>query len=189
MSDLKYQNPFPAPKRFITTHNSDGKAIIDSTYGEEMPITVIKGGEVDFGLGFTTSSFPVSFDDDKDLSTYAGHLKTGPGIAVPTGTVMRVVTMAPGHVSPMHRTSSLDYGVVLEGECELVLDSGETRLMKRGDTSVQRGTNHAWRNASSTEWCRMLYVVIGAEPAKVGGKALEEDTNGAEQGQTGDLKK
>ena len=46
----------------------------------------------------------------------------------------------------MHRTVSLDYGVVLEGEVELVLDSGETRLMKRGDVSVQRGTNHAWRN-------------------------------------------
>ncbi|KAF2218263.1 hypothetical protein BDZ85DRAFT_270693 [Elsinoe ampelina] len=189
MSSQKYTNPFPAPKRFITTHDASGKAIIDARYGEEMPITVIKGGEVDFGLGFTTSSFPVSFADDADLSAYGGHLKTGPGIAVPTGTVMRVVTMAPGHVSPMHRTSSLDYGVVLEGACELVLDSGETRLMKRGDTSVQRGTNHAWRNASDKEWCRMLYVVIGAEAAVVNGKKLEEDTNGAEQGQTGDLQK
>ena len=40
----------------------------------------------------------------------------------------------------MHRTQSLDFGVVLEGEIELVLDSGETRLLKRGDVAVQRGT-------------------------------------------------
>lgn len=49
--------------------------------------------------------------------------------------------MGPGLTSPMHRTVSLDYGVVLEGEVYLVLDSGEERLMRRGDISVQRGTN------------------------------------------------
>ena len=58
----------------------------------------------------------------------------------------------------MHRTVSLDYGIVLQGEMELVLDSGETRLMKVGDVAVQRGTMHAWRNTSSTEWGRMIYV-------------------------------
>ncbi len=60
--------------------------------------------------------------------------------------------MMPGATSPMHRTVSLDYGVVLEGEVELVLDSGEVRLLKRGHVAVQRGTNHAWRNASKSEW-------------------------------------
>lgn len=53
--------------------------------------------------------------------------------------------MSPGLLSPMHRTVSLDYGVVLEGEVELVLDSGETRVLKRGDVAIQRGTCHAWR--------------------------------------------
>ncbi|RBR22531.1 hypothetical protein FVER53590_25055 [Fusarium verticillioides] len=38
----------------------------------------------------------------------------------------------------MHRTLSIDYGVVIEGEMELVLDSGENRAMKRGDVAVQR---------------------------------------------------
>lgn len=78
----------------------------------------------------------------------------------------------------MHRTVSLDYGVVLEGEVELVLDSGETRLMRRGDVSVQRGTNHAWRNKSETEWARMLYVLVEAEPIVVEGKVLGEDYGG-----------
>ena len=48
----------------------------------------------------------------------------------------------------MNKTVSLNYGIVLEGEIELVLDSGETKLMKRGDACVQRATNHAWRNVT-----------------------------------------
>ena len=47
----------------------------------------------------------------------------------------------------MHRTMSLDYGVVLQGEVELLLDSGEVRLLAAGDVAVQRGTMHAWRNS------------------------------------------
>ena len=70
--------------------------------------------------------------------------------------------MAPGHISPMHQTVSLDYGVVLEGEVKLVLDSSEEQVLKRGDIVVQRLTNHAWQNASSTEWARMLFVLTEA---------------------------
>jgi quercetin dioxygenase-like cupin family protein len=75
----------------------------------------------------------------------------------------------------MHRTVSLDYGVVLIGEMELVLDSGETRVMKVGDVAVQRGTNHAWRNTSKTEWARMMYVLQPSLPIKINGKPLDED--------------
>ena len=75
----------------------------------------------------------------------------------------------------MHRTVSLDYGVVLYGEMELVLDSGETRIMKVGDVSVQRGTNHAWRNTSDTQWARMMYVLQPSLPITINGKPLDED--------------
>lgn len=84
--------------------------------------------------------------------------------------------MAPNIISPMHRTVSMDYGFVLEGEIELVLDSGETRLMKRGDMCVQRATNHAWRNVSPKDgWARMVYVLVGAEKIEIAGKKLDED--------------
>jgi len=58
------------------------------------------------------------------------------------------------------------------------LDSGETRLLKRGDITVQRATNHAWRNPSQTTWARMLYVLQEAQPLEFKGKALEEDYGG-----------
>ncbi len=58
----------------------------------------------------------------------------------------------------MHRTQSVDYGVVLAGECTLVLDRGEV-LLKPGHVVVQRGTNHAWANRSG-QVCRMLFVLV-----------------------------
>lgn len=77
---------------------------------------------------------------------------------------MRYVDMGPESLSPMHKTVSIDYGVVLEGEVELVLDSGETKLMKRGDLCVQRGTNHAWKNVTPNGgWARMMYVLVAAK--------------------------
>lgn len=58
----------------------------------------------------------------------------------------------------MHRTQSIDYGVVIAGEMTLVLDKGET-LLKPGSVVIQRGTNHAWANRSG-RMCRMLFVLI-----------------------------
>ena len=75
----------------------------------------------------------------------------------------------------MHRTVSLDYGIVLEGEVELILDSGEKRVMKPGDIAIQRGTAHAWRNTSQTKPGRMIYVLTPSMPLEVGGKRLGED--------------
>jgi mannose-6-phosphate isomerase-like protein (cupin superfamily) len=58
----------------------------------------------------------------------------------------------------MHRTESVDYALVLEGEITLVLDK-EDVLMKTGDFLVERGTNHAWANRSGQP-CRMLFVLV-----------------------------
>lgn len=58
----------------------------------------------------------------------------------------------------MHRTESVDYALVLDGEITLVLDK-EDVLLKAGDFLVERGTNHAWANRSGKP-CRMLFVLI-----------------------------
>jgi mannose-6-phosphate isomerase-like protein (cupin superfamily) len=58
----------------------------------------------------------------------------------------------------MHRTQSVDYALVLEGEITLVLDNEEV-LMHAGDFLVERGTNHAWANRSGKP-CRILFVLI-----------------------------
>lgn len=61
----------------------------------------------------------------------------------------------------MHRTPTIDFGVVLEGELVLVMDEGETTL-RPGDVFVQRHANHGWVNRSNRR-CRMAVVLIDGE--------------------------
>lgn len=61
----------------------------------------------------------------------------------------------------MHRTESVDYGFVLDGEIVLVLDQ-EERALRQGDVVIQRGTNHAWANRSGKP-CRMAFILVGGE--------------------------
>lgn len=92
------------------------------------------------------------------------------------GTVCRFVDFGPDVAPVMHRTTTLDYGVVLEGTLECILDSGEVRTMNRGDVCVQRATNHAWKNVTPNKgWARMMFVLTGSEVPVVGGKTLGED--------------
>ncbi|KAL5613274.1 hypothetical protein FOVSG1_002337 [Fusarium oxysporum f. sp. vasinfectum] len=162
-------------QRVITTHNDEGKAIIDTSINSDAPFYALPNGEAHFALGYATKEFPAKLTNNADVESYQGFLTNQPGLSISTGTILRYVDMCPGHVSPMHRTVSLDYGVVLEGEVELILDSGDKKVLKRGDVCVQRATMHAWRNTSETEWARMLYVLLPSTKPDVGGKELGED--------------
>ena len=72
----------------------------------------------------------------------------------------------------MHRTESIDYGIVLEGQITLVLDDSEVEL-KQGDIVVQRGTNHAWSNRSGA-LCRMAFILLDGRYAPEIKVALEK---------------
>jgi mannose-6-phosphate isomerase-like protein (cupin superfamily) len=72
----------------------------------------------------------------------------------------------------MHRTESVDYGIVIEGEMTLVLDTSEV-LLKVGSVVVQRGTNHAWANRSGKP-CRMLFILVDGAYAPAIATALEK---------------
>ncbi len=123
---------------------------------------------------YTTSEFPVSLNKDADIAKHEERVKGGMGIVNPRGTVLRYVDFAPGFESMMHRTRSLDYGIVLEGTIELILDSGEKQLLQRGDCCIQRGTNHAWRNPSETEWTRVVSILQDSQAVEVGDQKLKE---------------
>jgi hypothetical protein len=64
----------------------------------------------------------------------------------------------------MHRTDSVDYGIVLQGEIWLELDGGRQVHLKPHDTVIQNGTRHAWRNKSDAP-TTMAFVLIGARRA------------------------
>lgn len=80
----------------------------------------------------------------------------------PEGSVLRFVDFPPHCKSPMHKTQSLDYGIVMWGEIELHLDGGEKRTLKQSEVIVQRGTNHLWANTTD-KWTRVAFVLLGAK--------------------------
>lgn len=86
-------------------------------------------------------------------------------IMPPSGHLLRILEVHPakdgGRPTPMHRTKTLDYVVVIEGEIVLILDDSEV-VLKAGDVVVQRGTDHAWENRSDAV-CRAAFFHIDAE--------------------------
>ncbi|KAM3075164.1 hypothetical protein ACMFMG_007384 [Clarireedia jacksonii] len=168
-------NGLPNNQRLITTTNAEGKAILEPSISPN-PTWQPIGTDMNFFLGYATRKFPVSLTPDSsstgsnlpaDLATYTKDYTSPPGLSISTGTVLRFVDFAPNIACPMHKTASLDYGVVLEGSVELELDSGEKKVMQRGD----RATNHAWKNVSGEgKWARMMFVLTAAEK----GEGVEE---------------
>ncbi|KAJ4305976.1 hypothetical protein N0V88_000766 [Collariella sp. IMI 366227] len=149
----------PQPTRFITTHNTAGQAIVHSV--SPFSWLAYDNNNLAFAVPYTTSSFPPDLNADADLINHSRVLASGKlGLVNPKGTVLRCVDFRPGYACGMHRTQSLDYGIVMEGEVDMVLDSGETHTLKRGDVAVQRATQHQWVNRSETEWARMMVRVL-----------------------------
>lgn len=172
-TDTKQLSPLPKPTRFITSHNSDAKSVVHT---EDAATWTNLGDEMGFFVPYTTSQFPVDMNNETDIAQNREVTSSGKlGLVNPGGTVCRYVDFAPGNKPVMHQTVSLDYGIVLEGEVEMILDSGEKKLLKRGDVAIQRGTMHAWKNPSQTEWARLLFVLQASENVVINGKALKED--------------
>jgi quercetin dioxygenase-like cupin family protein len=85
--------------------------------------------------------------------------------------VIRITEFAPGAPKFMHRTETVDYAILLSGECDLELDDGKTVHLTEGDIVVQRGTMHAWVNNGSVP-CVFAFILIDADPVTAGGHSL-----------------
>jgi quercetin dioxygenase-like cupin family protein len=151
-------------RRVVTGHDRLGKAVV--TIDEVMTPQSIPTGAALFTKVWTTATSPADNDDLFDGS------RRESGLTVPGGTVLRIVDIPVGARSPMHRANSLDYGIVLDGEMDMQLDSGEVVRLSAGDIVVQRGTIHAWINNSGKP-TRMAFVLVDARPATAAGRILE----------------
>ncbi|KAK4135044.1 hypothetical protein BT67DRAFT_449307 [Trichocladium antarcticum] len=164
----------PQYHRFITTHNPAGQAVVHSH--NPFAWAAYDNNNLAFSVPYTTSSFPADLNDDADIAAHERVLASGTlGLVHPRGTVLRAVDFAPGYACGMHRTQSLDYGIVMEGAVDMVLDGGEVHRLRRGDVAVQRATQHQWVNASRTEWARMMFVLQDCGEVRVGGVRMAED--------------
>lgn len=151
-------------RRIVTGHNAAGKAVVidDSTLdGRWNP-----GGTANLTVVWTSLGNPIDNDDATDGRSRSVDL------TLPGGSVIRTVDMLPGTTAPMHRTDSLDYGIVISGSIELILDDGAATLCHPGDFVIQRGTIHSWRNPSADTVARVAFVLLDAKPATVDGVPL-----------------
>src|SRR3954452_8015851 len=141
-----------APRRIVTGHDASGKSVVLSDGPDPKMLDI---GTAAFHEVWITDATPAPIAATQDEPTDR-PVRVPP----PAGGVMvRFTEMAPGAESPMHRTETVDVGVVIEGETWLLLDDGSETLVGRGDAVVQRGTNHAWANRSD-EPVRMVFVQV-----------------------------
>jgi len=143
-----------APRRIVTGHDRSGKSVVLSDAPTPKTLDV---GTAAFHEIWITTETPAPIEATEPEPTDR-PVRTPPPA---NGAIVRFTEMAAGAESPMHRTESVDVGVVLEGETWLLLDDGSETRVGVGDVVVQRGTNHAWANRSDRP-VRMVFVLIDA---------------------------
>lgn len=151
------------PRRVVTGHDTHGVSVVltDAT----VPVHRFMPQD---GVGFyeiwQTEDAPAAILPAEPNEPTERTLRVPPE---PRGTKIRINEFFPGHLtpdgrqSPVHRTESIDYGIVLEGEIVLILDDSEVTL-RAGDVVVQRGTDHAWANRTDRV-CRVAFILIGGD--------------------------
>jgi len=156
-------------RRIVTGHNEQGRAMvsIDS-------VIASRPGRFDDGTHvqefWQTDSLPPKQDGGDAVA------ERTPVTPKADGSILRVLHIPSGAKGDeLHRTATLDYFLVMEGECEMTLDDGKIVPLKRGDTVVMRNTLHGWRNRSG-KMCMLFEVLIDAR----GGAGLLPPNTGAD---------
>ena len=172
-------------RRVVTGHDASGKAVVLSD-GPVPTVhsTPIRPGQLSFEV-WKTHAMPVPIDAAQPEPTVGARSLQPPpygtlfriSVVPPESEQTRNLTPeeardlfrksgageastfgSGGRHPMMHRTETVDYAVVLEGEITLLLDDGDVHL-RAGDVVIQRGTSHAWSNRSGKD-VKMLYVLI-----------------------------
>lgn len=170
-------------RRLVTGHDAHGKSLFLLDEDATSVLVMEKMGDLTVTDLWETFEAPAENLGAKDNAQRPVHLEPAA-----RGTIFRVVDFPPdgawktgangaaafaalqaSHVADtssadpgMHKTASVDYALVLEGEIWAVMDTDE-RLMRTGDVLVQRGTNHAWANRTEHN-ARVMFVLCGAHP-------------------------
>src|SRR5262249_51900355 len=140
-------------RRVVTGHDEAGRSIV--TMDELCRDQSLDRPGVESAVIWATEQVPA---DNMRKDDPAPAVTT---TSLPRGTVFRVIEYQPGMAARHHRTSSIDYAVVLSGEIWMQLDETEVHLTA-GDMLVQRGTIHNWENRSDAP-CRIAFILIAAE--------------------------
>jgi quercetin dioxygenase-like cupin family protein len=150
-------------RRVVTGHDAQGRAIAQIDEVSQNLRSARPGTTA--CVVWTSEGFPV----DNTGTADEGLRETG--TTLESGTVFRILELQPGNTPRIHRTDSLDYAVIMSGEIDMELETGDITHLKAGDVVVQRGTVHNWINRGPGP-CVIAFVLIAAKPVEVGGKVL-----------------
>jgi quercetin dioxygenase-like cupin family protein len=140
-------------RRVVTGHDAEGRAVVKI---DDAPAPRSSRPGHEAVVVWTAQGNPVDNTGEEDAALRPV------GSTLPDGSVFRVISYGPGVAPRNHRTSSIDYAVVLSGEIDMELDDSLVHL-EAGDVLVQRGTVHNWVNNGS-EPCVIAFVLIDAKP-------------------------
>ncbi|KAH8886402.1 cupin 2 [Thozetella sp. PMI_491] len=174
-------NALPNPRRVVVSNLSgstpDHAEPAVGVAVDELKPELIFGGMFGKVIVNTEASFPA--DNSAPIRDAASSVP-GSGIVLPGGANIYYLDLAPQMTSPMHRTPSTDYLVLLNGTATLLTppaafnvadgkgtyDEVQETVIHPGEVVVQRGAMHAWANRTD-EWVRFLGVVLDAKPQQV----------------------
>jgi quercetin dioxygenase-like cupin family protein len=153
---------YPPIRRVVTGHDSNNvaKVLIDAPASNAKYPSPGTVSTMMWCTDGSPAAIPIG-ETPEDMG--ARILGTAPP---PKGTRFTVIDFPPGNKPHLHRTETVDYVIVIEGEIEMDMDDSTVKL-KAGDVMIQRGTNHAWANRG-TKRARVAFVLIDAEPLGIG---------------------
>lgn len=137
-------------RRVVTGHDVEGRSVI--VLDDEPAARPLGDGE----NGRVIVDVWATIANSADTPSFEKRHHAHPGKLGLNASEIRVVDMPPGSRRELHRTDTIDYGIVLAGEVHLILERAET-LLRCGDIVVQRGTSHSWHNRSANA-VRLVFV-------------------------------
>lgn len=163
-------------RRVVTGHDAAGRAIFiadDQVVAEHLRLALAKGDQsTDVISLWSTGSVPANNSSD-EVTTHRLAEDAAEGHVFDDAITFRIAQLPPRSSSPMHRTHSVDYGILLSGACDLVLDGGQSVRLRAGDVVIQRGTSHSWVNRGE-EPCRLAWILVAATPVTTAAGSLPE---------------
>jgi mannose-6-phosphate isomerase-like protein (cupin superfamily) len=171
-------------RRIVTGHDAQGRAVIQSAAAPERVKTLSNGGPTFYEI-WNTREMPARIDRASGEPPESGIVLAPPkhgtrirvldipaetdesakidpdqarALFAEIGAAGASTNTGEARHPHMHRTETVDYGIVLEGEITLLVDVGEVTV-RAGDVVVQRGTNHGWANRSGKN-CRIAFILI-----------------------------
>ncbi|WWC89681.1 uncharacterized protein L201_004606 [Kwoniella dendrophila CBS 6074] len=157
-------------RRIITTHNqddTDGSSV--TIHDDLINLKPVLDGNAHMSPLYSSSGLPSINPHVISAQDIIGRMDEVKGVALPGGTNGQVTDVEPNFLIKMHRTSSIDYNIMIKGSAYLIVPDGkggETKtLVKAGELVVQTGTVHAWE--AGPEGARWVTVVIAALPVEI----------------------